>query len=349
MSSVTFSFNLDPVVSAPVKATDTSQADQSVSEKYRASEARLQSYSGNAAALNGTQTEGGYHPSVSSQGPGVTTLAIGEEDGGFAGAGPQTGVLQSTDIPPPIGGFSAPGNSPLPRQGIVEVAPAVETVPIVGPRLKPAVLAGLETPYPGIKPEQSVATADAAQYNGTFLQAEGPVEQTYISVGDYDSYLAASGSGGQISSTADIGADESSVQSVGGTVLNAAAVYVPPPLAPIESFEFTVSEPVSAETTADNSKAVPVITPAKFTTTQPSALPVSLPPVEIISPESTVNGTAVPETATAGLSAAASESFLNSPVPLEKPPEMSKDLPRLSEDDLRITTLAFGEEEAGGG
>lgn len=40
---------------------------------------------------------------------------------------------------------------------------------------------------------------------------------------------------------------------------------------------------------------------------------------------------------------------VDGPVPVEKPEGASVEAPRLSDEDYRITTLAYGEEDSGGG
>ena len=160
--------------------------------------------------------------------------------------------------------------------------------------------------------------------------------------------------------------------------------YRPPPLAPIQPFDFTATSAgtatvsysapppapvvgsigpvetaplaVTTSTTpaigAIETSAAPRIKPASFTTPGPAALPplqtvpiqteVPLPVPSPVGPSSTI----APETLF-GTSAGSSAFTIDGPIPSGKPEGV--EAPRLSDEDFRITTLALGEEEAGGG
>jgi len=161
--------------------------------------------------------------------------------------------------------------------------------------------------------------------------------------------------------------------------------YAPPPLAPIQPFDFTSGGtetatviynsppaapdsavfapvqavlPTSATTTptytAIEASAPPRIKPASFTTQGP----VSLAPIQTV-PIQTEIGLPVQEPVTDTSAISAQPQFgsntgstfvtVDGPIPSGKPEGVGAEAPRLSDDDFRITTLALGEEDSGGG
>ncbi len=324
-------------------------------------------------------------------------------------ATPSTELAQST-LPPiqtvPITGSEfALDATPLPRANAAQAAPSVElaqstlppveTVPITEPVSKSTSVASVETPLPELKP---------AEYgNGQIVVDSG---KNVVSVGDYDAYLASMGKGVDGSATAVAAAPTTAVapavdvqtqttetasiqQPAEISGQNPAAVYVPPPLAPLEVFEFaepepfvaityvppplapieqaTFTSPASPDVPSDvkityapppvapervevvlqpavaapispaglDSVVAPRIKPATFTTPGPAALPpIETVPIQTpqVSPPDLTNG-----------------SVIGVPTPVEKPEAASLDAPRLTDEDFKITTLALGEEESGGG
>jgi len=401
LAGVTFSFNLEPVVSASARGAASVQTDEATAAtaaKYQAVEADLHS---NSTAVEGSpacdgsgcyivhgdgpgvttlsigEEDGGSDylsvpvvdgseflvpPSNSiSSGPSyeVTTLAIGEEDGGVASAGSAIGTSPTPIASPIQSEFQfALEDTPLPRLSAASATaeahvahsplPPVQTVPIIEPTAKPTRVASVESPVPEIKP----------LVPGTQIAATP--NTSYQSVGDYESYLTgmAKGDSGTSVATSSVSGVEPSTSAAG---LNPTAIYVPPPLAPLELFEFAAPEPYVAITYAPpplaplervevvlqpiattpiasaglDSVVAPRMKPASFTTSGPATLG----PIETVPIQST---TAIPSDLT-------SSSIINGPIPIEKPESASLDAPRLTEDDFKITTLALGEEESGGG
>ncbi len=323
-------------------------------------------------------------------------------------ATPSTELAQST-LPPietvPITGSQfALEATPLPRANAAQAAPSVElsqstlppieTVPITDPVSKSTGIASVETPLPELKP---------AEYgNGQIVVDSG---KNVVSVGDYDAYLASMGKGvgsatavaaaptTAVAPTVDAQTQATETASIQQPAeisgQNPAAVYVPPPLAPLEVFEFaepepfvaityvppplapieqaTFASPASPDVPSDvkvtyappplapervetvlqpvvtapispagiDSVVTPRIKPATFTTPGPAALPpIETVPIQTpqVSPSDLTNG-----------------AVIGVPTPVEKPEAASLDAPRLTDEDFKITTLALGEEESGGG
>ena len=316
MASVSFTFNLDPVASTATRSSTTSAATESsaaIGAKYDSVQTNVQGAS-HLSGLNSPACVSGDCFLVHGDGPGVTTLsvgeedggmgdyitlpvvdgslfleppiggvaadatydvttlAIGEEDGGIAAAPPEIGgseaIISSGSIgagsidqtgagqlaAAPLGAIqttpivqSAPIASPVPKPtslgasaGPVHTAssplPPIQTVPITEPRAKPTELAGASFPLPELKPEGVFASTGTS--GSAIAGAESGAGANSISVGDYDAYIASLG--GNTSGTAVAGnASASSSQAA------ASAIYVPPPLAPLEGFDLS---PISSNT-----------------------------------------------------------------------------------------------------
>lgn len=432
MASVSYSFNLDAVSPAQKQAATsaTTESNAAIGAKFDAAQSHFEG----ASHLSGTSgpacIDGGCFV-VHGEGPGVTTLSVGEEDGGvgdyitlpvldgalfleppisdFAGGSGISDPVASTaeyDVttlaigeedggfaaaPAEIGGSNtvigtesverrftmepiydsaptlAPGVSEVASApiGVIETTPIVtpiakpefagatiesvqlatansplppiQTVPIVEPRAKPLELAGSSFPLPEIKPEGIFAAASPAA--GTSVAGVDTAASTqYVSVGDYDSYLASLGG----SETSVASAGESSGSPITVEVAkpdNVYAIYSSPPPAP---------EAVAQPTTASEIK------PATFTTTEPATLP----PLQTV-PIQTDSALDLNQSATdwSGASSSVQSSTeiggtfttVDAPLPSGKPEGIAGDAPRLSDEDFRISTLALGEEESGGG
>lgn len=502
MSNVTFSFNLDPVVSAASQQAGTVSAESNaaIGAKFEAAQsASYPSHSGMGMAspacggsscfivhgdgpgvttlsvgeedsaagdfltlpvVDGVQFLEPPVSSFSSAGEyDVTTLAIGEEDGGGLGpvaeiGGADTGIsqgvvetgeigqqfsfapIETMPIPKPM---AAPAIQPVETAFAQSNLPPIETTPIISstsyiePRPKPTSIASYSAPFPELKP----STVPASVYVETAPIASSPVAvastplpiassapavtpalapiaaapaaatpvtaastadgQNYVSVGDYDSYIASLGGGesGSIASTTVGGPLEASEPA------QAAVIYAPPPAAPETPTRVTVTyqspppapesvatvqsptidlapdaSAVSAEPVAEPVYVIqetattggatvegaqpitgnaitspqsidtisPRIKPATFTSPGPAALP----PIETVPIESSGIG-AMPVQQGVPLGADTTFATIDGPVPSGKPESIAGDAPRLSADDLRITTLALGEEDAGGG
>ena len=168
------------------------------------------------------------------------------------------------------------------------------------------------------------------------------------------------------------------------TAQSSQAVYAPPPLAPLEPF---VLPPVSADTvtitysppplapdvvaptrvevvlqpvttspstvSAPDTVVSPRMKPATFTTPGPATLPpIQTVPIETVPIQTDVF---VPSTSVVSPQTPVSTEIggtfttIDTPLPAGKPEAANAEAPRLSDDDFRISTLALGEEEAGGG
>ena len=396
MTSVTYTFNLDPVAaSARQSANATSAASTSqIGAQYQAVEAGVRS----DPALAGIQAPAcasGDCFVVHGDGPGVTTLSIGEEDGGTGDflSLPMVDGVQFAE--PPITSFASAGEydvstlaigeedggiavasseigAPPAASSVVEYVeqvtldpmpiakpefsfvmestqtasalPPIETTPILEPRLKPAEFASAGAPMPEWKPSSDFASAGVPMPDlkpeivpsgfmakGQSIPVASPASEATISVGDYDSYIASlGGEGGSTPAAAPMNVTVESVQT-------------PTP----ERVEMTFQPVTSTQPAAVEPQAVslPAVQPATFTTGPATAAP----DVFFAAPSPADQSIMItPEMASSGESAA-TMSEVDTPVPAEKPDAINSDAPRLSLDDFRITTLALGEEDAGGG
>jgi len=452
VASVTFSFNLDPVVSATSQRASTVAAESSasVAAKYQAAQPSAVQGQHSMAGMNSPACDGSTCFIVHSDGPGVTTLslgeedgggvgefltlpvvdgvefleppamnfadagqfdittlAIGEEDGGIASAAPEIGSMEPVYSAPEIGQQLALQPIPLskPEMSVttqtVQIAevqsqlPPIETTPIIEPRMKPETTASAMAPIafapaatplpagqvssvtaprakptdfafdlgplPAMKPA-AVGGTTAAIPETAITQPAAPAEGNFVSVGDYDSYIASlSGGDTAVSDTASVSAPataapQSPVAPAETTVTysppppapDTAVTYVAPPAAPSEAVTYVQpapTQPVAAEPEA----MTPRMKPATFTTPGPA----SLPPIETVpietSPAITTNPVEMTLQPATGFEPTFNFATVDAPMPAGKPEGSGLDTPRLSEEDFRITTLALGEEDAGGG
>lgn len=328
----------------------------------------------------------GFTDPNSATGYEVSTLAIGEEDGGLAAAPAEIGGEQSIyaagqepvftmqpiyDSQPapvqvaavPIGSeettlFSIPIPKPAETGASIEAVqvatansplPPLQTVPIVEPRAKPVDLAGTAFPVPEVKPDAMVATAAAPL--PTDSSAAVTTDSKYVSVGDYDSYLASM-------AVPESGVSELAVAAVppsGPSADNTdsvMAIYNPPPPAPEPSSSSRIEvvlHPVPKEvptSVAGETIVSPTMKPANFTTSEPTTLAsIQTVPIEV---EVELPST-LPEASSSGTVIGPSFVTVDAPLPAGKPDAVGAETPRLSEEDFRISTLALGEEESGGG
>ncbi len=511
MASVSFTFNLEPATSVAKQgsASAATESSAAIGAKYESVQTNVQGAS-HLSGLNSPACVGGDCFVVHGEGPGVTTLssgeeegvsgdfitlpvvdgslfleppvtdfavggaeydvttlAIGEEDGGIATASPEIGggsplassgnaVESGFSMEPiydsqptasagasqvasaPLGAIqTTPILTPLPKPSTAGATiasvqnatassplPPIQTVPIIEPTVKPTELASNSFPVPETKPETITASAGVSGASAASPAASSG--SNFVSVGDYDSYLASlGGSGssapiaGNIGATAEAGASpiyappplapfEAAAPAAAQTA--SSAVYAPPPLAPIEPFNLqpvgadsiTVSyrppplapiepfnfspagtdtatithnsppaapgsaaparvevvfQPATSPAPAINAieaSAAPRMKPASFTTPGPATLsPIQTVPIEIevgLPPQTSITDATAPSTQF-NFAADTGSTFatVDAPIPAGKPEGIGIEAPRLSDDDFRITTLALGEEDSGGG
>lgn len=316
---------------------------------------------------------------------GVTTLAIGEEDGGYVETVPQIAEAPSPAItsyesvafeplhttPTPVASpvysqatmqpIYSPGDNPPPASvaATVSPGPAVAETLYLTPRAKPVSLASGGAPIPGIKPGHFQAATVAPE------PAAGTGSGGYVSVGDYDSYIAGIGSGEAAIQPASISVPSESIDFSADLVI------------PESDDPGTVSAPLSEETLGESEpvEAAPVyIQESVAPDTPPAPQPEPVYRLDedgyITEPTIDIQGS-VPAGEQGGVTGASTRvemtfsgqqtqpvpatatsvewmSAIETPLPGQKP-EASTGTPTLSEEDFRITTLALGEEEAGGG
>ena len=286
------------------------------------------------------------------------------------------------DLPPleatPILGsasFAEPRMKPTVSAQPIETASTqsgsnpIETTPIVGsdsfiePRVKPASIASSGSPLPDLKPSVIPASIGVAAADVAVIPTSA--DEDVVSVGDYDSYLA-SLSGSENNADAAVTGGEA----VEPTVVQAAVTYEPPPAAPelsLQSMIAVTPEPaVVVQETAttqvaalditqpitDSVATIPQMTDSQSPRVKPATFtspgPATLPPIETVPIQANAIGdVSVQQGVPLGSNAAFAT--IDGPVPSGKPAGLSGDSPRLSADDFRITTLALGEEDAGGG
>ena len=309
MASVSFTFNLDPAVSAAKQnstAPAATESNAAIGAKYDSVQTSVQGTS-HLSGLDSPACVSGDCFVVHGEGPGVTTLSIGEEDGGSGDyitlpvvdgslflEPPLSGVVGGAEAvgggevvgageydvttlaigeedgglaaaPPEIGVDPAFVSGPIEQAGASQVAaaplgpiettpiitpvakptsvaatpesvqiataasplPPIQTVPIIEPRAKPAELASTSFPLPEIKPDGIGGAGGSA-----VASADGISGENLVSVGDYDAYLESMTEGG--SGTAVAGSTSTpTAQPV------ASAIYAPPPLPPLEGFDLS--------------------------------------------------------------------------------------------------------------
>jgi len=455
VASVSFTFNLDPVTTTAKQgaAPATTESNAAIGAKFDNVQSSVQGNS-HLSGLNSPACVGGDCFVVHGEGPGVTTLSLGEEDGGagdyitlpvvdgslfleppvtdFAGGasydvttlaigeedggaavgsseigGPST-VAQSNPAAPGFAMEPIYDSNPAPLNATAQVAaapagsiqttpiqttpiltpipkpastgatiesiqtatarsplPPIQTVPITQPVAKPTELAGNAFPLPGIKPDVTFASVGTG--GSSVTAAGGASDANFVSVGDYDAYLQSMGKGDPSTVVAGYSAPAQSSQ----------AIYVPPPLAPLEPFNLPpvgadtvtitysppppapdaaaptrvemVFQPVTKPTPAIGAIETvvsPRMKPATFTTPGPATLaPIQTVPIQTEIGLSPVVSPLPP----VGTQIGGSFATVDSPFPAGKPEGIGAEAPRLSDDDFRISTLALGEEDAGGG
>lgn len=297
------------------------------------------------------------------------TVQTAEVQSQFASAG--TTQIVEPRMKPETTAFSmapivyAPAATPL---------PPIQTTPISTPRAKPTEIAAPAAPLPEMKPATVAAApapmaaptpmaAPAAPAASAVTSAPQPAAasgENFVSVGDYDSYIASLGGGEGTTTAATTGGSEAvataevPVAPTTTTVtyappppapVSTAVTYSPPPAAPVEAMSSAQPAPAAAmeETVAPRMK------PATFTTPGPATLP----PIQTVPIQSSPAVTADPIQLSPQAAPVAESTFnfatIDTPMPAGKPEGSGLDAPRLSEEDFRITTLALGEEDAGGG
>ena len=474
MASVTYSFNLEPVVSAASQRTSAVSAESSaaVAAKFQAAQPAAVHSAPSMSGVQSPACDGSTCFIVHGEGPGVTTLSIGEEDGGAAGDFLALPVVDGVQfMEPPVTSFADAGEFDITTLaigeedgGVASAAPEIggaqphtpeiatggqfalqpmpmakpemavssqsvqfaevqgalgpiETTPIVEPRMKPEVPSGTfmaaapaaatlppvqttpimqprakpadftfasAAPVPEMKPESTMSAAAVKAEVAESATGAAPAGGNFVSVGDYDSYIASLGGGSSAPATTDAASGSSASEAVAAveapaTPSSVTVTYVPPPPAPSESGATeTVEAPQTATTeTADPvmpvdtaaptrvemvlqpvapapvaataDVAAPRMKPASFTTQGPA----SLPPIDTVAIET--SPAPVSETiftmpqAKPAVDSGQSFSTVDAPAPAGKPEGVAADAPRLSAEDFRITTLALGEEDAGGG
>lgn len=281
---------------------------------------------------------------------------------------------------------SAMAASAMPATDVASAQPQVSPVelgPIAEPRAKPETLTSFTFPLPDMKPGSFAASGvETASATSTGTQASNG---NYVSVGDYDSYVASVGSGTPAASieladtpvaveapisdaatpatpssvavtfnapppVTDVAAPSTSM--AGAPVTPAPAVETAAPERVEMTFQPVGSAPV--ESVAD-AIAAPRMKPASFTTPGPASLaPIQTVPIDTV-PIQTAPGLApMPVSSEVSVVAPQAETGMtfttvDGPVPMGKPEGVSVESPRLSDEDFKITTLAYGEEDAGGG
>ena len=452
MSSVTYSFNLEPVASATTQRAGSGIAETSeaVAAKYQAAQPSGVQNPHNMAGMQSPACDGSTCFIVHGEGPGVTTLSVGEEDGGVPGDFLTLPVVDGVEfLAPPVTSFADAGQfdittlaigeedggvasaapeigsaqpsyevidanqqfalqplpmikpemtvttqigqlSPIQTTPIVEprmkpevsafamapitTAPAatplppIQTTPITAPRAKPTEIAAPAVPLPEVKPSTvAFAPAPAAapipatapvQSIESAAQPAGVSGENFVSVGDYDSYIASLSAGDGTLTATTGGSEAVAVTEQPATPAQTTVTYAPPPLAPISNVIYAQPPlaPVSSITYAPPPAApadavdLPRMKPATVTLPGPAAAaPIETVPIET-SPAVTTDPIQIPlQPAPAADSTTFNFSTIDTPMPAGKPEGASLDAPRLSEEDFRITTLALGEEDAGGG
>ena len=303
--------------------------------------------------------------------------AIGQEP--VFEAPPVYAYAQPVPQPDPRYGTMAPVTGTV----AYDPAPIVETVSVAevaAPRAKPAGLEMAGVPLPEAKPGVGgipivPASISTVEPTGVSAAAQGD----YVSVGSYDDYLRSLGeestAPAPVSAVGEPLPATESVSLEPVTSVAPAAVSTAEPVAPLASPEpsgrvertyipareaalpadpapaaVNVVDPSAADAARETS--LPRVKPAQedASLTAPSIAPAA--PAGLGAPATGDSTTLLPAD-TAGETATASEIEARAPRedgrPIADPPAGNLDAPRLTEEDFRITTLALGEEEAGGG
>lgn len=471
MTNVTYSFHLDPVISAASQrsAATATPSTTEIGAKYHAVQSGFQSDQAMTGAAS-PACDGSSCFIVHGDGPGVTTLsigeedggvsdyialpfvdgvqfleppvtsfadagdfqittlAIGEEDGGFVSASPEIGTASaSTGIVEYVDQAAVdpmPLAKPMVSEGATSVdmaaAPAqlapLATTPILEPRAKPALAASSSAPLPDLKPTIMPSSEFAAAQPLSAASPQvapggdsGVVTGTgFVSVGDYDAYMASLGGGIEGGAQPIVPATASvQIQESAGMAADPVAIQMSSPEAPPASAPQTAPAPEPVYTIQETAVPQPVYTLEETATTAGQGAPVAdaampepaytlqetapasgrvetvwtVAPLDAAPTAAEAEAVASPRMkpaiytapGPAGLPALETTPILNlapqtqqpvqmpiaeygtsfstpvAPLPSEKPAGISAEAPRLSEDDLRITTLALGEEDAGGG